>query len=210
MMSKLFIYFLFITGVSSTALEMGETCGVDGSGFLEPDFLGNVSVAGKGCVSGNNTNCLCAPDFDDKQSLSAFRWQCNGDVEFGPKNGKVCPLTVPVIKEMGVASINFSEAMLGVPVPCNTTIHPTGRPGDEACGYSECESGGSYSAICGCVDLGDRSEVNASGMQWICLHSTCGCSLTDPSLTSTTSASRSTPLVLAALAASVAFVMAGL
>ena len=210
-MSKLFISLLLITGAHSTPLQQGENCGVNGADFLSPNFLGNVSVAGNGCVSGSDKNCLCAPNFDDEQSLSYFLWQCNGSVEFGPKNGKVCPERVPIINEIGVDSIYFKESEAGVPVPCNTTIHPTGRPDDEACGYSECETGGSYSAICGCVDLGNRSEVEASGMQWVCLHSTCGCSLTDPTLTSTISASRSsTPLIVAALAASASFIMAGL
>jgi hypothetical protein len=221
MMSKLFLAFLFIAGVvvDSAVLQQGEYCGVEGSDFLSDNFTGSVAVAGKGCASANNTNCLCAPNFNDGESLSGFIWQCNGQVEFGPKNGKVCPDKVPVIKRVGVDSIDFSESMLGVPVACNTSINPTGYPGDESCGYSECESGGSFSAICGCVDLGNRSEVDSVGMQWICLHSTCGCSLTQDDSTSTenddygsntTSSSSSTPFVLAALATSVAFAIAGL
>ena len=210
MMSKIFLAFLLIAGVNSAVLQEGENCGVDGGDFLLENFTGNVVVAGKGCASGNNTNCLCAPNFDDQQSLSEFLWQCNNAVEFGPKNGKVCPPTPPVLRKVGVNSVDFSVDMLGVTVPCNTSVNPTGRPGDETCGYSECETGGSFSAICGCVDLDDRNETESVGMQWICLHSTCGCSLTEDYPTSTTSASRSTPFILAALAASVAFVVAGL
>jgi hypothetical protein len=214
MMLKNIIAFLFIAGVNSAVLQQGELCGVEGSDFLSDNFTGSVAVAGKGCVSANNTNCLCAPNFDDSESLSGFIWQCNGKVEFGPKNNKVCPPKVPVIKRVGVDSIDFSEEMLGVSVPCNTTINPTGYPGDESCGYSECESGGSFSAICGCVDLGNRSETDQTGMQWICLHSTCGCSLEEDdspadSPKSTTSASRSTPFILAALASSVALLIVG-
>jgi hypothetical protein len=88
-----------------------------------------------------------------------------------------------VIKRVGVGSIDFTEELEGVPVPCNTTIHPTGYPGDEVCGYSECESGGSYTAVCGCVDSGTRTDpTESSGMQWICIHSTCGCSLKGPEI----------------------------
>ena len=162
-------------------------------------------------MSADDTNCLCAPNFDDSQSLSGFVWQCNGKVEFGPKNGKVCPEKVPVIKREGVDSIDFSEELLSAGAPCNTTFNPTGYPGDESCGYSECETGGSYSAICGCVDLGNRSEVETSGMQWICLHSKCRCSLDedDATVVQNTSASRSAPFILAALVASAALVIVG-
>ena len=185
MMFKLCIAFLCVAIVVSDSelLQRGDFCGVLGKDFLNENFTGSVAVAGDGCVSGNNTNCLCAPNFDDGQSLSGFVWQCNGDVKFGPKNGKVCPPKVPVVKSMGIDSIDFSESLLGVPVPCNTSIHPGGRPGDEVCGYSECETGGSFSAICGCVDLGQRDEVDSVGSQWICLHSTCGCKLDDDSPT---------------------------
>lgn len=85
-----------------------------------------------------------------------------------------------MIKRVGVDSIDFTEDLVGVVIPCNISIHPTGYPGDESCGYSECESGGSFSAICGCVDLGTRGDTGMSvGMQWICMHSTCGCSFID-------------------------------
>jgi hypothetical protein len=176
-MMKLFLVFTFLIGANGRFLPTteGDTCGIEGSNFLETDFIGSAAVAGDGCTLGSDTNCLCAPNFDDVESLSGFTWQCNGEVQFGPKNDKVCPEKVPVIHREGVNSIEFNEDLLGVPVPCNTSIHPTGRPGDEVCGYSECESGGSFTAICGCVDLGNRSDVTTSEMQWICLHSTCGC-----------------------------------
>jgi hypothetical protein len=93
----------------------------------QPSFTSNI-----GCSSQNNSNCLCGPNFDDGKKLSGFIWQCNGGLEFGPKNGKTCPATVPVVKRTGVSSVSFSESLLGVAVACNTTIHPSGRPGDEA------------------------------------------------------------------------------
>lgn len=181
-MLKLFLACLYIFGAIGEALLQGDLCGVEGSNFLNESFVGSIAVAGKGCASANNTNCLCAPDFDYPDSSSEFTFQCNGKVKFGPKNGKVCPTKVPVIRRVGVGSIDFSEALVGVTVPCDTSIHPTGRPGDENCGYSECESGGSFSAICGCVDLGNRDGNTTGGMQWVCLHSTCRCSLTDDKL----------------------------
>jgi hypothetical protein len=91
-------------------------------------------------------------------------------VKFGPQAGKVCPDTVPVVKPIGVGFIGFRPEKLGV--PCNDTVHPAGLVvGDEPCEYSECESGGSYSAICGCI------QIDENGPQWICLHSTCNCTV---------------------------------
>lgn len=176
-MFKLFIVCLFSLASVGSALLNGELCGIEGKDFFNDNFTGRVAVAGNGCVSGADTNCLCAPNFDNQATLKGFVFQCNGMVNFGPKKGKVCPATVPVIKRVGVASINFTESSIGVPVPCNTTIHPTGYPGDESCGYSECESGGSFTALCGCVDFGAGSPGRPSGMIWTCVHSTCGCDL---------------------------------
>jgi hypothetical protein len=170
--------------VHSAGFAEGDYCGVDGAKFLDYNFTGNFNVAGDGCTLGNKTNCLCSIDYNDESSLSPFIWQC-GAVEFGPKGNKTCPATVPVVKPTGVNSIDFSESMLGVPVDCDTALNPTGYPGDEACGYSECESGGDYSAICGCVD-GSRPDVGFSTTQWICLHSTCNCpGAVDPTMDST-------------------------
>jgi hypothetical protein len=160
--------------VQSTGTKEFDYCGVDGEKFLDYNFTGNHNVAGLGCTLGNKTNCLCSIDYNDQSSLSPFIWQC-GTVEFGPKGNKTCPATVPVVKPTGVNSIDFSESMLGVSVTCDTAVNPTGYPGDEACGYSECEKGGDYSAICGCVDFSQRDDVELKGVQWICLHSTCNC-----------------------------------
>jgi hypothetical protein len=143
--------------------------------FLEDDFLGSYTVAGAGCtLSDGAEQCFCAPDLQDDESLSEWKWQCGEDVQFGPKNDKVCPESVPVPKKYGVDSILFTEEMLGVPVACDPDIHPTGYPGDEVCAYSECESGGEYSAVCACVDLAQRGVENG-GTQWFCLHATCQC-----------------------------------
>jgi hypothetical protein len=107
-----------------------------------------------------------------------WTWQCGDAVQFGPKADKICPLTVPVPKPQGISNgITFTEAQQSVPVPCDVNIHPTGHRGNEVCGYSECgndDDDGSFSAVCGCVDLGARGVENG-GMVWICLHSTCRC-----------------------------------
>eukprot|EP00536_Pseudo-nitzschia_multiseries_P000165 jgi/Psemu1/233351/estExt_Genewise1.C_30098 len=58
-------------------------------------------------------------------------------------------------------------------IPCDTSIHPTGRPGDEVCPYSDCDEGGDHSAICACVDLAKYGM--GSGTEWVCMHSTCSC-----------------------------------
>lgn len=166
----------FLSSVTALTFDEGDTCGVTSKNFLEAEFLGNYRVAGsEGCALRNSTQpCYCAPNLADATSLSEWKWQCGEDVQFGPKNGKVCPTTVPVLKKYGVDSISFSEAMLGVAVECDPTVHPTGYPDDEVCGYSECENGGEYSAICACVSLDDRGVENG-GNQWFCLHSTCDC-----------------------------------
>ena len=225
MLSKLLLTLLFIAGIdtSSAVLKQGESCGVTGEDYFAENFTGPVAVSGNGCASENNTNCLCGFDFT-QEGEGPWKWQCNGAVQFGPKNGKVCPEKVPVIKRQGVDSIEFDEDATGL-VACNTTVNPTGYPPDEGCDYSECETGGSYSAICGCVD------VEGIGESWVCLHATCACSLTDdegaapaPAPASTpsaptkptgspptsTSAARSTPFIFAALVSSVVFMIAGL
>jgi hypothetical protein len=145
--------------------QEGDSCEINGADYLDYNFTGQYTVAGEGCSLENNTktNCLCSIDYTDGTDKSPFIWQCFGAVKFGPKEGKICPKTVPVVKQTGVKPIDFSESQLGVAVPCNSS-HPTGYLDDYACGYSECETGGSYSALCGCA-----------GEYWICLHSKCNC-----------------------------------
>jgi hypothetical protein len=151
--------------VHGAAFKEGDSCEINGADYMDYNFTGQYTVAGKGCSLENNTktNCLCSIDYTDGTDKSPFIWQCFGAVKFGPIEGKICPKTVPVVKQTGVKEIDFSESQLDVPVPCNSS-HPTGYGGDDACGYSECETGGSYSAICGCT-----------GKYWICLHSKCNC-----------------------------------
>jgi hypothetical protein len=143
----------------------GDSCEINGADYMDYNFTGQYTVAGEGCSLENNTktNCLCSIDYTDENQQGLFIWQCFGAVKFGPKEGKICPDTVPVVKQTGVKPIDFSESQLGVAVPCNSS-HPVGYNDDYACGYSECESGGSYSALCGCVEK-----------EWICLHSKCNC-----------------------------------
>lgn len=167
------IALFFTAHFAAASFEEGDACGVTSRDFLNYDFASNYTVAGEGCTLGNETGCYCAPDFSDNAALSDWKWQCNDTVKFGPVEGKVCPATVPVPKKNGISDSSFEESMLGVPVYCNTTIHPTGRGGDEVCDYSECETGGSFSAICACVDLDDRGI--GGGVQWFCMHSKCSC-----------------------------------
>jgi hypothetical protein len=157
MMSILFFALILLGSTNAVVYQQGDTCGVNGEDYMKPNFTGSVAVAGNGCKLGNSTNCYCAPNITDGGVVGDFVWQCNGSVTFGPIVDKVCPDTIPI------GSTNSTD-----PVPCNTTVNPTGFPGDPSCGYSECESGGDFSAICGCVDTG-------SSMLWICLQSTCGC-----------------------------------
>jgi hypothetical protein len=173
MMSFTFFVILFLGYTKAAVYQQGDTCGVSGNDVLGDNFTGSVAVAGNGCTLGNNSNCLCAPNLNDGGDVSDFIWQCNGTVEAGPIDGKVCPNTIPVPVSKNVTSSdsgNATESMLDVSITCNTTIHPTGGPGDPNCAYSDCESGGNFSAICGCFDLGSQG-----GMIWICLRSTCDC-----------------------------------
>jgi hypothetical protein len=145
-----------------------DLCGVDGERVTDYNYTVEHNLAGDGCTLGNKTNCICSIDYSDQSSpLPPFKWLC-GTVEFGPKGTKTCPPTVPVVKQIRVDSPNFTESMLDVTVPCNTTIHPTGYPGDESCGYSECESGGNFTALCGCVDFSQHQYNIADGVQWVC------------------------------------------
>ena len=173
---KISLFLLAATAhISAAAFVEGDQCGVNMGNFLEDEFLGSYAVAGPGCTLSDGAEpCFCAPDLQDTESLSEWKWQCGDDVQFGPKNDKVCPASVPIPKKYGVDSILFTEALLGVPVVCDPDIHPTGYPGDEVCAYSECESGGEYSALCACVDLAVRGVENG-GTQWFCLHATCQC-----------------------------------
>mmetsp|Transcript_4651 Transcript_4651/g.5317 ORF Transcript_4651/g.5317 Transcript_4651/m.5317 type:complete len:310 (-) Transcript_4651:200-1129(-) len=119
-----------------------------------------------------------------------------------PATGKVCPSKVPVPKGLGelkwviksdraralegvddeaaddapvpvVASVGTESQQQQLSVPCNLDIHPTGRPGDEVCPYSDCDTGGKHSAICACIDL--EKYGMGTGTEWVCMHATCQC-----------------------------------
>jgi hypothetical protein len=115
-------------------------------------------------------------------------------VNFGPNPSttKICPETVPVAKGLGdlafvqqirkLESNNNTSTVLGIGtessiqkqnVPCDTNLHPTGQPEDEVCPYSDCDEGGSHSAICACIDLSKYGL--GDGMEWVCMHATCAC-----------------------------------
>eukprot|EP00978_Attheya_sp_CCMP212_P014633 scaffold37399_cov54-Attheya_sp.AAC.2 len=170
---------------SEGKFQDGDSCGVESSDFVNDFFAGEYRVAGtSGCNLGladdvtrlgddlTQTGCFCAPDFDDQDSLSAWKWQCNNSVNFGPVAPKVCPATIPIGTKNGV-DIELSRRAAENTLACDSSIHPTGRPGDEVCPYSDCDQGGDFSAICGCVDLA-RTGMG-QGEQWFCLQSTCSC-----------------------------------
>ncbi len=179
----------FTTNVSS--FQNGDTCGVTSAKFLNYDYRSDFMVAGEaGCTLGDNNECFCAPNLADGESLSEWQWQCNGVVNFGPASSKTCPDMVPVPKGLGLLesvrnrnrerSLEAEKVAIGaesqqekMSVACDTAIHPTGRPGDEVCPYSDCDEGGNHSAICACVDLGKYGI--GVGMEWVCMHATCSC-----------------------------------
>merc|ERR1712238_431684 len=72
-----------------------------------------------------------------------------------------------------VASVGTESQQQKLSIPCNLDIHPTGRPGDEVCPYSDCDDGGKHSAICACIDL--EKYGMGTGTEWVCMHATCEC-----------------------------------
>jgi hypothetical protein len=169
---------LSISTTPCAAVQNGDSCGVSSSDFLTYDYRSDFLVAGEeGCTLGEDTNCYCAPDLNDGESLSEWKWQCNNSVKFGPSLAeKVCPESVPVAKGLGDLDVVLNRRALQVQperVSCDTSINPTGRPGDEFCPYSSCDEGGDHSAICACVDL--EQYGLGEGMEWICMHATCSC-----------------------------------
>jgi hypothetical protein len=168
-----------VATATATSFQHGDACGVSSRDFLTYDFRSDFLVAGEeGCTLGDDTQCYCAPDLNDGESLSEWKWQCNSienTVTFGPKNNKACPESVPVAKGLGDLDVILNRRALQVQerVPCDTAINPTGRPGDEFCPYSDCDEGGDHSAICACIDLGQYGM--GDGMEWVCMHATCSC-----------------------------------
>lgn len=181
---------------TASAFQNGDTCGVTSSNFLNYDYRSDYMVAGEaGCTLGDETGCFCAPNLADGQSLGEWEWQCNNVVNFGPNvsSSKTCPDLVPVAKGLGlldivenrnrarglestgdkIASVGTESQQQQMGVACDTAIHPTGRPGDEVCPYSDCDEGGDHSAICACIDLGKYGM--GVGMEWVCMHATCSC-----------------------------------
>lgn len=185
MISKLALAALVATtsagsaAVSASSFQNGDACGVSSRDFLTYDFRSDFLVAGEqGCTLGEDTNCYCAPDLGDGESLGEWKWQCNNSVKFGPSlSEKVCPESVPVAKGLGDLDVVLNRRNLQQvqteAVPCDTAINPTGRPGDEFCPYSSCDEGGDHSAICACIDL--EQYGMGEGMEWICMHATCSC-----------------------------------
>ncbi|KAG7353581.1 hypothetical protein IV203_002936 [Nitzschia inconspicua] len=198
MWSKASRYFLlFVTAHSAVfaAFRNGDTCGVSSQDFLNYNFQSDFLVAGEeGCTLGDDTHCYCAPDLSDGESLGEWKWQCNNSVQFGPSRPeKICPESVPVTKGMGDLDVVFNRRGLQFQpeqVSCDTSIHPTGRPGDEVCAYSSCDEGGDHSAICACVDL--EQYGHGEGMEWVCMHATCSCGENDGGVGEAISASQET------------------
>ncbi|KAL3916489.1 MAG: hypothetical protein SGILL_005152 [Bacillariaceae sp.] len=180
--STILMFAFAAIAAQSTAFQNGDSCGVTSSDFLTYSYRSEYLVAGaEGCTLGeDDTNCYCAPDLADGESLSEWKWQCNNvSVVFGPAEQKVCPDSVPVPKEFGSLDVvlNRRRALQGQQqqqrVACDTAVHPTGRPGDEVCPYSDCDEGGDHSAICACIDL--EQYGMGEGMEWVCMHATCSC-----------------------------------
>ena len=166
----------------ASVFQDGDTCGVTSSDFLTYSYRSEYLVAGQtGCTLGGDGSegCFCAPDLSDGESLSEWKWQCNNSVAFGPTTDqKTCPESVPVPKEFGELDVvlNRRRGLQQQPqqrVSCDTNIHPTGRPGDEVCPYSDCDDGGDHSAICACIDM--EQYGMGEGTEWICMHATCSC-----------------------------------
>merc|ERR1719491_2213694 len=161
------------------------------------------TIGGVADAATEESGCFCAPNLEDGQGLGEWEWQCNNVVNFGPnpETGKVCPSKVPVPKGLGelswviksdralegvdeaagddtpavpvVASVGTESQQQQLSVPCNLDLHPTGRPGDEVCPYSDCDDGGAHSAICACLDL--EKYGMGTGTEWVCMHATCQC-----------------------------------
>ena len=154
------------------------------------------TIGGGDTATEEESGCFCAPNLEDGQGLGEWQWQCNNIVNFGPnpESGKVCPSKVPVPKGLGelkwviksdrvleagdapvpvVASVGTESQQQKMSVPCNLDLHPTGRPGDEVCPYSDCDEGGEHSAICACIDL--EKYGMGTGTEWVCMHATCDC-----------------------------------
>mmetsp|Transcript_3500 Transcript_3500/g.6757 ORF Transcript_3500/g.6757 Transcript_3500/m.6757 type:complete len:236 (-) Transcript_3500:284-991(-) len=157
----------------------GDTCGVLSSDFLNDSFQGEYLVAGGpsssgsgggGCTLGTTPGCYCGPEIDGEERLSEWTWQCGDAITFGPVAPKICPAEVPVPVDDSEEIATMRE--LGQ-LNCDLDLNPGGHPGDEVCGYSDCDDGADFSAVCACVDL-SRYGVEG-GPQWHCLHSTCSC-----------------------------------
>ena len=188
---RLTITLLAFVATAVSSFQNGDTCGVTSSDFLSYDYRSDYMVAGAaGCTLGDDSGCFCAPNLADGESLSEWQWQCNGVVNFGPASSKTCPVLVPVPKGLGLLesvrdrnrerSLQVDKVFVGtesqqqkMSVACDIALHPTGRPGDEVCAYSDCDEGGDHSAVCACVDLGKYGI--GVGMEWVCMHATCSC-----------------------------------
>lgn len=163
---------------AASAIKEFDACGVLSSDFLKDSFQGQYRVAGPtGCDLTDNSeaNCFCGPEIDGEERLSQWLWQCGDNLTFGPVGPKTCPAVVPVPAVDGaqITADEMRELREAGEMDCDMELHPGGHPGDEACGYSDCDEGGDFSAVCACVDL-SRYGVEG-GPQWHCLHSTCGC-----------------------------------
>lgn len=170
------------TGAASAAvIREFDTCGVLSSDFMNDSFEGQYRVAGPtgcalGLASSSANDCFCGPEIDGEERLGEWLWQCGDNIAFGPVSTKTCPAEapVPVINnEAGITADVVRELREAGEMDCDVDIHPGGHPGDEVCGYSDCDQGGDFTAVCACVDM-SRYGVEG-GPQWHCLHSTCSC-----------------------------------
>lgn len=169
---------LIVAAGAASAIQEFDACGVLSSDFLNDSFEGQYRVAGPtGCAVADNSeaNCFCGPEIDGEERLGEWLWQCGDNITFGPVSPKTCPaeVPVPVVNGVGITADEIRELREAGEMDCDMEMHPGGHPGDEVCGYSNCDEGGDFTAVCACVDL-SRYGVEG-GPQWHCLHSTCSC-----------------------------------
>lgn len=166
------LLFWTISAGAAAGIKVGDECGVNGRDFLDDAFTGEYRVSGApGCSIDGETDCYCAPDYGSDQPVGEWVWACNSvdptEVPFGPIGNEVCPDEIPV--PLGYMSETGNPR-------CDAT-NPTGQAGSPPCAYSDCDTGGDFSAVCGCVDLSFGQGSDEPGdLQWFCLHATCKCS----------------------------------
>lgn len=80
-----------------------DGCGIHGSDFTSPNFVGDSPVAGSGCTLGNRTKCLCKPVLNNGVQLEGWTWQCSRD-----KNAHLSTENIIIISVLlGISGLGF-------------------------------------------------------------------------------------------------------